>query len=136
VERFQHPSRADQRTQAGGETVGLEAVGLIEGEVALVTTDTLSEVSRSASAAGNAGRDHWARSMAVLLAGGGFKRGYAHGATDAQGMAPASEACTPGDVSATLFHCLGIDPHQELMTPTGRPLQLFRDARAIDKMLA
>ena len=59
----------------------------------------------------NAGRDHWARSMAVVLAGGGFKRGYAHGTTDAQGMAPATEPCTPDDVSSTIFHCLGIDPH-------------------------
>ena len=31
--------------------------------------------------------------------------------TDAQGMAPATEPCTPDDVSATIFHCLGIDPH-------------------------
>jgi hypothetical protein len=84
----------------------------------------------------NAGRDHWARSMAVLLAGGGFKGGYAHGTTDAQGMAPATEACTPDDVSATLFHCLGINPQQELMTSTGRPIQLFREGKVITKLLA
>lgn len=93
------------------------------------------EFGRTPKVNGNAGRDHWARSMAVVLAGGGFKRGCAHGSTDAQGMAPASEACTPGDVSATLFHCLGLDPHQELTTPTGRPLQLFRDGKVIEKML-
>jgi hypothetical protein len=84
----------------------------------------------------NSGRDHWARSMAVVLAGGGFKCGYAHGSTDSQGMAPATEPCTPDDVSATLFHCLGIDPHLELMTSTGRPIQLFREGRVVDKLLA
>jgi hypothetical protein len=84
----------------------------------------------------NSGRDHWARSMAVALAGGGFKRGYAHGTTDAQGMAPANEPCTPDDVSATIFHCLGIDPHTELMTPTGRPMQLFREGKVVEKLLA
>ena len=84
----------------------------------------------------NAGRDHWARSMAVLLAGGGFKHGYAHGTTDAQGMAPATEACTPDDVSSTIFHCLGLDPHQELQTSTGRPIQLFREGHVIEKLLA
>jgi hypothetical protein len=83
----------------------------------------------------NAGRDHWARSMAVLLAGSQFKRGYAHGSTDVQGMAPASEACTPDDVSATIFHCLGIDPHKELQTPTGRPIQLFREGKVVEKLL-
>jgi hypothetical protein len=74
--------------------------------------------------------------MSVVLAGGGFKRGYAHGTTDAQGMAPALDPCTPDDVSATLFHTLGIDPHQELMTPTARPVQLFREGKILPKLLA
>jgi hypothetical protein len=84
----------------------------------------------------NAGRDHWARSMAVVLAGGGFRRGYAHGTTDVQGMAPATEPCTPDDVASTIFHNLGLDPHQELMTPTGRPIQLFREGRVVPRLLA
>lgn len=83
----------------------------------------------------NAGRDHWARSMAVVLAGGGFKRGYAHGTTDAQGMAPATEPCTPDDVCATIFSRLGIDPHSELQTPTGRPVQLFREGRPLPRLI-
>ena len=60
--------------------------------------------------------------MAVLLAGGGFQRGYVHGNSDAQGIAPATDPCTPDDVSSTIFHNLGIDPHTELQTPTGRPV--------------
>lgn len=83
-----------------------------------------------------AGRDHWARSMAVVLAGGGFHRGYAHGTTDREGMAPATEPCTPDDVAATIFNQMGIDPHQELMTPTGRPIQLFREGRVLPRLLA
>jgi hypothetical protein len=84
----------------------------------------------------NAGRDHWARSMAVVLAGSGLKRGLAYGETDPQGMAPATEPCTPDDVAATIFHRLGIDPHQELTTSTGRPVQLFREGKVIEKILA
>ncbi|MFL5241500.1 MAG: DUF1501 domain-containing protein [Gemmataceae bacterium] len=84
----------------------------------------------------NAGRDHWARSMAVLLAGGGLKRGYVYGSTDPEGMAPATNPCTPDDVSSTLFHCLGIDPHKELTSPTGRPIQLFREGAVIENILA
>jgi hypothetical protein len=84
----------------------------------------------------NNGRDHWARSMAVVLAGGGFKGGYAHGTTDANGMAPANEPVTPDDVSATLFHCLGIEPTHELTTSTGRPMQLFREGKVVEKLLA
>jgi Protein of unknown function (DUF1501) len=84
----------------------------------------------------NAGRDHWARSMAVVLAGGGFKGGYAHGTTDAQGMDAANEPCTPDDVSSTIFHCLGIDPHLELTATSGRPIQLFREGKVVEKLLA
>ncbi len=84
----------------------------------------------------NAGRDHWARSMAVVLAGGGFRGGYSRGTTDAQGMAPATDPCTPDDLAATLFHLLGLDPHRELTTPTGRPVQLFREGSVVEALLA
>jgi hypothetical protein len=94
------------------------------------------EFGRTPKVNNNAGRDHWARSMAVVLAGGGFKRGYAHGSTDSNGMAPATEPVTPDDVSATIFHCLGIDPHTELQTATGRPIQLFREGKVVPKLLA
>ncbi len=84
----------------------------------------------------NAGRDHWARSMACVVAGGGLKRGYAHGTTDASGMAPNTDPVTPDDIGATIFHQLGVAPQTELQTPTGRPIQLFREGRVIEKMLA
>jgi len=83
----------------------------------------------------NAGRDHWARSMACVLAGGGLKRGYVHGSTDASGMAPAADGVTPDDVSATVFHQLGIDPYTELQSPTGRPIQLYREGKVVEKLI-
>jgi len=83
----------------------------------------------------NNGRDHWARSMAAVLAGGGFKKGYVHGSTDASGMAPATDPCTPDDISSTIFQQLGIDPTTELQTPTGRPVQLFREGKVVDKLI-
>jgi hypothetical protein len=82
------------------------------------------------------GRDHWARSMSVVLAGGGLKRGYVHGSTDANGMVPATEPCSPDDIGATVYHLLGIDPKSELQAPTGRPMQLFREGKVIEKLLA
>jgi hypothetical protein len=110
----------------------LEQHGLLDSTIVYCA----GEFGRTPKINKNSGRDHWARSMAVVLAGGGFKRGYAHGTTDVQGMAPATEACTPDDVSATMFHLLGIDPHTELQTPTGRPIQLFREGKVIEKLLA
>jgi hypothetical protein len=93
------------------------------------------EFGRTPKVNKKAGRDHWSRSMTVFLAGGGFKPGYAHGSTDSKGMAPATDACMPDDVSATLFHTLGIDPHTTLMTPSNRPIQLFRQGRVIKDLL-
>ena len=69
------------------------------------------------------------------MAGGGFKRGYVHGSTDASGMAPATDPVTPDDVSATIFRNLGLDPHAELQTPTGRPITLFREGKVVEKLI-
>ena len=82
------------------------------------------------------GRDHWSRSMAVLLAGGGFRRGYAHGRTDGRGTAPAEDACSPDDVSATVFSALGIEPDNAFKTSSGRPMILFREGKVISPLLA
>jgi hypothetical protein len=94
------------------------------------------EFNRTPRVNGQAGRDHWARSMAVLLAGGGIQRGSVHGSTDAQGMAPATEPCSPDDVAATIFQALGIPPNREVQTISGRPVAIFREGKAIKGLLA
>jgi hypothetical protein len=93
------------------------------------------EFGRTPRINGGAGRDHWARSMAVFLAGGGLKKGLAYGATDEYGLAPAGEPCSPADVSATIFHLLGLPPATEVQTSTGRPLPIFRDAKVLESVI-
>jgi uncharacterized protein (DUF1501 family) len=110
----------------------LDERGLLDSTIVMCA----GEFGRTPKINKNSGRDHWARSMACVLAGGGFKRGYAHGTTDASGMAPATEPVTPDDVAGTIFHNLGIDPATELQTPTGRPVQLFREGKVVEKVLA
>jgi uncharacterized protein (DUF1501 family) len=110
----------------------LDERGLLDSTIVMCA----GEFGRTPKVNKNSGRDHWARSMACVLAGGGLKRGYAHGTTDGSGMAPATDPVTPDDVASTIFHCLGIDPHTELQTPTGRPVQLFREGKVIEKLLA
>lgn len=46
----------------------------------------------------------------TLLAGGGVKRGFVHGACDKTGSYPAENPVRPGDLAATIFHAPGIDP--------------------------
>lgn len=93
------------------------------------------EFNRTPRINGSAGRDHWSRSMAVLLAGGGVRKGYVYGSTDAQGMAPADAPCAPDDVAATIFKALGIAPNHEVQTITGRPVAIFRAGEGIEGLL-
>jgi hypothetical protein len=89
------------------------------------------EFGRTPRVNGTAGRDHWARSMAVLLAGGGIPGGTAYGATDQAGMAPCRDACSPDDLAATIYRRLGFGPHHEVRSASGRPIAIFREGRCL-----
>jgi hypothetical protein len=93
------------------------------------------EFGRTPRVNGGAGRDHWARAMAVLLAGGGIRKGFVLGGTDGNGTAPTSDPCSPADVAATVFHLLGVEPSRELRTPGGRPVTLFREGKVLEGLV-
>ena len=71
-----------------------------------------------------AGRDHWGNCQTALLAGGGIQGGRIHGASDRIGAFPREGKADPTDIHATLYHCLGIDPGQEIHDLSNRPHQL------------
>ena len=81
-----------------------------------------------------AGRDHWAQTMAVLLAGGGFPGGALYGSTDARGIATSHDACSPDDLAATIFQRLGFGPRHEVTSSAGRPIAIFREGRCLDAL--
>jgi uncharacterized protein (DUF1501 family) len=70
------------------------------------------------------GRDHHPGVWTILMGGGPIKGGRIVGESDALGYAPKSRPVTPGEVAATLFRGLGLDPHKELPGPQNRPLPL------------
>jgi hypothetical protein len=108
----------------------LHARGLLDRTVVYCA----GEFGRTPRVNGNAGRDHWARSMAVFLAGGGVKGGSVYGSTDANGTAPEANPCSPADVSATVMSLLGIEPTHEVLTPSGRPVGVFREGKVLDPL--
>ena len=55
------------------------------------------------------GRDHNRNAFTMLLAGGGFRRGYVHGATDPVGYRAVENRVGVNDMFATLLHQLGLD---------------------------
>jgi hypothetical protein len=57
------------------------------------------------------GRDHWPNVSCGLLFGGGMKVGQVIGSTDRIGGEAKDRPLKFGDVFATLYHNLGIDPH-------------------------
>jgi len=101
--------------------------GLLETTSVCVT----GEFGRTPKINARVGRDHWPRAMFVLLAGGGMRTGQVIGASDANGMGPANDAITPGDVAASYYHSLGIDPTKEFHTSTGRPVMIVREGNRI-----
>lgn len=85
----------------------------------------MGEFGRTPKVNGAAGRDHWNFCYGLMLAGGGFKRGYIHGASDRIGARPSLSPLTPADLVATIYTCLGIEPTLELHDRLGRPITLL-----------
>ena len=96
----------------------LEQRGLLDSTLVYCT----GEFGRTPAVNGAAGRDHWARAMACLLAGGPIHPGSTFGETDANGFEPTTNPCSPMDVSATVLNSIGIHPDTLLQTPSGRPI--------------
>jgi hypothetical protein len=96
----------------------LEARGLLETTLVV----WVGEFGRTPRINKLAGRDHWPQCYTALLAGGGVKRGHVHGASDKWGAYPSTDPVRPEDLSATMFHLLGIDPKAELRDSLNRPL--------------
>ncbi len=84
----------------------------------------MGEFGRTPRINQNAGRDHWARCWSIVVGGGAIRGGQAYGATDADGLAVARDPVGIGDVFATLYRALGVDPGTQVRDPIGRPFPI------------
>jgi hypothetical protein len=86
------------------------------------------EFGRTPKISPNVGRDHWPNANFALLAGGDMKTGQVVGATDRIGAEAVTRPVTFGEIYATLYHNLGINPAQvTLHDLNGRPQYLVED---------
>jgi len=70
----------------------------------------------------SAGRDHWPKVSAALLAGGGMRTGQVVGATNSLGEEAVERPIHYHDVLATLYHNLGVDLSSSTISDlNGRP---------------
>jgi hypothetical protein len=109
----------------------LEERGMLRSTVVVVT----GEFGRTPKINKDAGRDHWSRCFTVLLAGGGIQGGRVIGKSDAQASDPAESPYGPEDLAATVYHLMGIPPHDEMLTQEGRPVMLSNSGRIIRGLL-
>lgn len=114
-----------------GLITDLDRRGLLDTTIVWVT----SEFGRTPKVNKESGRDHWARSYSMMVAGGGFQRGLVYGASDSTGGEPARDAVTLENLIATIYHQLGIDANKELVAFGTRPIELIRDAEVVKPLI-
>jgi hypothetical protein len=110
----------------------LEERGLLDSTVVMLT----SEFGRTPKLNKDAGRDHYPRVFSVVLAGGGFKKGFVYGSSDATASAPDENPLSVPDFSTTIYNQLGIVADKELMAPGNRPIEIVKGGQVIKDLLA
>lgn len=98
----------------------LDRTGLLDSTLVMVS----SEFGRTPKINATAGRDHWPKVFSVVLAGGGIKKGFVYGSSDATATEPEDDPLTVEDFATTVYHCLGINADKELMAPGARPIEI------------
>ena len=82
----------------------LEQRGLLEDTLVVAT----GEFGRTPKLNDDGGRDHWTRVWSALIAGGGTKPGQLIGASDANGYMPLDRPVHLSELTATIYHTLGL----------------------------
>jgi uncharacterized protein (DUF1501 family) len=97
----------------------------IRGMLNDVTVVAWGEFGRTPRINNGAGRDHWPQVSCALMAGGGMKTGQVIGATNRLGEFATARPTTFGEIVATIYYNLGLDPMTHMVNdPTGRPQHL------------
>ncbi|QOV91340.1 DUF1501 domain-containing protein [Humisphaera borealis] len=115
------PDLCDKLDRGLSALVGdLHGRGMLNDTLVVVAT----EFGRTPRINTNLGRDHYPKAFSGALFGGGVKRGFGYGSTDATGENVAEAECTIPDVNATLGKALGLPVEEVVLTPNGRPFKL------------
>jgi uncharacterized protein (DUF1501 family) len=105
--------------------------GLLDSTLVVVTGD----MGRTPRVNGKAGRDHWPQCGFCLFAGGGTKAGVVHGATDKIAAFPTDHPVSAGDLVATVYHLVGVDPEGMVPDHTGRPQHIAHGGKPVRGVL-
>jgi Protein of unknown function (DUF1501) len=110
----------------------LDRNGLLDRTLVMVS----SEFGRTPKINKDAGRDHWPKVFSVVLAGGGVKKGFVFGASNATATEPERDPIGPEDLATTIYHQIGIVADKELMAPGNRPIEIVDGGKVRTELLA
>jgi hypothetical protein len=120
-----------------GLIADLDDRGLLSETLVVAVGEFGRSPQRGVSTSGNGnsadGRDHWPYCYTAVLAGAGIRRGYVHGASDATASAPKADPVHPGELLATIYHAVGIDPRTLVNNHLNQPRELV-PADAVTKL--
>ncbi|REJ74402.1 MAG: DUF1501 domain-containing protein, partial [Planctomycetota bacterium] len=115
----------------------LDERGLLDETLVVAVGEFGRSPQRGVSTSGNSnnddGRDHWPYCYTALIAGAGIKRGYVHGQSDQTASAPLKDPVHPGELLATIYHSVGIDPLSIVYNHLNQPRELVK-AEAVSKL--
>ena len=126
------PQLPDFDRAFAGLIIDLDQRGILDSTLVMVT----SEFGRTPKINAGGGRDHWPRVFSIVMAGGGVRRGYIHGASDALAAEPADAPLSVEDYVTTVYHLLGIDASASLMSPGDRPQPIVLNGTVARDLLA
>ncbi len=115
-----------------GLVLDLDERGLLDSTLVVV----MGEMGRSTRVNGKAGRDHWPQCGFALLAGGGVKRGMVVGKSDDFGAYPIDRPVSAGDMVATIYQLLGINPAMTVEDLSGRPIGIAHGGEPVWEAIA
>jgi hypothetical protein len=95
----------------------LDARGLLAETLVVV----IGEFGRTPKINAKGGRDHWGHVFSFALAGAGIRAAQVYGSSDPHGAFPRSGKVEPQDLTATIFHLLGIAPGSFFTDQADRP---------------
>jgi uncharacterized protein (DUF1501 family) len=110
----------------------LDRTGMLDETLVVV----MSDFGRTPQINNRGGRDHWTHCYSVLLAGAGIRGGTVYGASDAHAAYVKDSPVSTGDVCATIYECLGIDPAMRVPDRLGRPIEIAHGGEPIREILA
>jgi Protein of unknown function (DUF1501) len=109
----------------------LDARGLLDRTMVVVAT----EFGRKPQFDGS-GRGHHPLVFSCVLAGGGAKRGFVHGASDDAGGDVKSDPVTVGDLHATVAHACGLPIEKSVVSSSGRPFTIGNKGKPVGAVFA